>query len=97
MPITQARMQDIVREAQDVRDRANNLRADLCEALARGDYGAISLSIKAFELPLTPALAREQNHFARAGRKNERNARNMAAKRAGRNEATEGGTSDGQV
>jgi hypothetical protein len=87
MPITQARMQDIIREAQALRDFARDLSLALSEVIAkRGQPYGVSLAeiaviVRQSELPVTPALAREQNHFARQAKRNERNALSMAAKR----------------
>lgn len=99
MPITQARMQAILGEAQALRDGWRDFSLALRETLAKREqpFGVtlaeVSVLVERHGLPATPALAAERNHFAKSARKNDTNARNMAAKRR---EAKGEGAGDGQ-
>lgn len=99
MPITQARMQAILGEAQALRDGWRDFSLALSEVInKRGQPYGVSLAeiaviVGRSEIPPTPALAAERNHFAKSERKNDTNARNMALKRAERKGE---GAGDGQ-
>lgn len=96
MPITQARMQAILGEAQALRDGWRDFASALSEVInKRGQPYGVSLAeiaviVNRSTLPATPALAAERNHFAKSARKNDTNARNMAAKRAAHRETNDG-------
>lgn len=104
MPITQARMQAIISEAQALRDGWRDFAFAISGVIAkRGQPFEVSLAeiaviVGSSALPATPALAAEQNHFARQAARNEKNARAMALKRtaAGERNTTNGETGDGR-